>query len=85
MAPQKTNGKPSPPPAQAPADTGTPLFKLGDFPIDEARPLKVIVVGAGFSGIAAGIRFLQQVPNVELIIYDKNEGAGGTWWSNRYP
>ena len=31
-------------------------LKLGDFSIDEYRPFKVIVVGAGFSGIAAGIR-----------------------------
>lgn len=62
-----------------------PPFSLGDFPIDTPRPLKVIVIGAGFSGIAAGIRFLQHVPNIELTIYDKNDGIGGTWWSNRYP
>ena len=60
-------------------------FVLGDFPIDEPRPFKVIVVAAGFSGIAAGIRFLQHVPNLELVIYDKNDGVGGVWWSNRYP
>ena len=30
---------------------------LGDFCIDEYKPLKVIVIGAGFSGIAAGIRY----------------------------
>lgn len=33
-------------------------FELGDFSIDEYRPFKVIVVGAGFSGIAAGIRYV---------------------------
>lgn len=31
-------------------------LKLGDFSVDEYRPFKVIIVGAGFSGIAAGIR-----------------------------
>lgn len=31
-------------------------FELGDFSIEEYRPMKVVVVGAGFSGIAAGIR-----------------------------
>ncbi|KIP12732.1 hypothetical protein PHLGIDRAFT_123818 [Phlebiopsis gigantea 11061_1 CR5-6] len=62
-----------------------PAYQLGDFPIDAGRPLKVLVIGAGFSGIAAGIRFLQRIPNVELTIYEKNEGVGGTWWSNRYP
>ena len=34
---------------------GTP-FKLGNFSIDDYRPLKVVVIGAGFSGITAGIR-----------------------------
>lgn len=34
---------------------GGPL-KLGDFSIDEYRPIKVICIGAGFSGIIAGIR-----------------------------
>ena len=33
-----------------------PPFKLGTFCIDEYRPLKVVVIGTGFSGITAGIR-----------------------------
>ncbi|KZT07847.1 FAD/NAD-binding domain-containing protein [Laetiporus sulphureus 93-53] len=60
-------------------------FKLGDFSIDEYRPIKVVAIGAGFSGIIAGIRFPQRIPNVELTIYDKNAGVGGTWYSNKYP
>jgi hypothetical protein len=35
---------------------GSDDFKLGDFCIDEDRPMKVVVIGAGFSGIIAGIR-----------------------------
>ena len=31
-------------------------FELGSFSIDEYRPIKVVVIGAGFSGILAGIR-----------------------------
>ncbi|KZT12304.1 FAD/NAD-binding domain-containing protein [Laetiporus sulphureus 93-53] len=60
-------------------------FKLGDFSIDEYRPMKVIVIGAGYSGIIAGIRFQQRIPNLELTIYEQNAGVGGTWYSNRYP
>lgn len=37
-----------------PAETG---FKLGDPSIDEDRPFKVVVIGAGFSGVIAGIRY----------------------------
>ncbi|KAM5545277.1 hypothetical protein V8D89_001388 [Ganoderma adspersum] len=60
-------------------------FTLGDFSIDEYRPIKVIVIGAGFSGILAGIRFPQKIPNVELTIYEKSAGVGGTWFNNRFP
>lgn len=53
--------------------------------IDELRPLKVIVVGAGISGILAGIRFPQYVKDLDLVIYEKNEEIGGTWFENQYP
>ena len=45
-------------PATMPAgDHPQPLrFDLGEFAIDEYRPIKVICVGAGFTGILAGIR-----------------------------
>lgn len=58
---------------------------ISERPIDEARPLKVIVIGAGVSGIIAGIKLPQSVQNLDLVIYDKNPEIGGTWWENRYP
>ncbi|KAI1787759.1 FAD/NAD(P)-binding domain-containing protein [Ganoderma leucocontextum] len=60
-------------------------FPLGEFSIDEYKPIKVVVIGAGFSGVIAGVRFPQKIPNVDLTIYEKNAGVGGTWFSNRYP
>ncbi|KAJ3871890.1 FAD/NAD-binding domain-containing protein [Lentinula edodes] len=60
-------------------------YKLPSFCIDEARPMKVVIIGAGYSGIVAGIRFLQRVKNLELTIYEANAGIGGTWFVNRYP
>ncbi|KIW76442.1 hypothetical protein Z517_11188 [Fonsecaea pedrosoi CBS 271.37] len=56
-----------------------------DHEIDEARPMKVICIGAGISGILTGIRLPQQIENLELVIYDKNADVGGTWYENRYP
>ncbi|KAJ5752204.1 hypothetical protein N7520_009121 [Penicillium odoratum] len=53
--------------------------------IDEARPLRIVIIGAGISGILACIRFLQRVPNLEICIYEKNPDIGGTWFENRYP
>lgn len=59
-------------------------FKLNNTPVDNLRPLKVIVIGAGYSGIYCGIRIPEKLRNVELVIYEKNAGVGGTWYENRY-
>ncbi|KAF7114789.1 hypothetical protein CNMCM5793_000328 [Aspergillus hiratsukae] len=53
--------------------------------IDEARPLRVVIIGSGISGIIASIRFRQRIPNVDLCVYEKNEDIGGTWFENKYP
>jgi cation diffusion facilitator CzcD-associated flavoprotein CzcO len=43
----------------------------------------VIYIGAGISGICAAIQFPKFVPNLELVIYEKNLDIGGTWYENR--
>ncbi|KAJ2893258.1 hypothetical protein MKZ38_008853 [Zalerion maritima] len=58
---------------------------VGPDEIDCARPMKVIVIGAGISGILASIRFPRRIPNLELTVYDKNPEIGGTWYESRYP
>ena len=55
------------------------------LPVDHARSIRVIVIGAGFSGIYAGIRIPQRLKNVSFTIYEKNAGNSGTWYENRYP
>lgn len=56
---------------------------VSERPIDAPRPLKVIYIGAGVSGIIAAIQFQKLVPSVELVIYEKNYDIGGTWLENR--
>ncbi|GAA6016737.1 hypothetical protein JCM11491_000226 [Sporobolomyces phaffii] len=69
-----------------PRGLGTSPFRLEDYPIDDGhRKLKVAMIGAGFSGIIAGIRIDQRLKNVELNIYEKNHQVGGTWFENSYP
>jgi len=58
-------------------------FRVNDAPVENLRPLKVVVIGAGYSGIYCGIRIPERLRNVELVIYEKNAGLGGTWWENR--
>ncbi|CAG8057086.1 unnamed protein product [Penicillium salamii] len=53
--------------------------------IDESRPMKVVIIGSGISGILSCIRLKQRIPNVDLCIYEKNADLGGTWFENRYP
>lgn len=50
----------------------------------EKAQLRVIVVGAGMSGILCGIR-LQQEGIGSFTIYEKGDRAGGTWRENTYP
>lgn len=83
-------------------------FTLKDAPIENLRPLKVRVVGAGYSGILAAIRLVpaanslpsglpwqsranfvggiclllripEKLRNIDLVVYEKNEGLGGVW------
>ncbi|KAI5237941.1 FAD/NAD(P)-binding domain-containing protein [Aureobasidium subglaciale] len=66
-------------------DTTASGFVLHNSVVENQRPIKVIVVGAGYSGIYHGIRIPERLRNAELVIYDKNAGVGGTWYENRYP
>lgn len=50
---------------------------------DGSVPFSVVVIGAGMSGILAGIRLKQA--GVPFVIIEKNEDVGGTWFENTYP
>ncbi|CAG8886462.1 unnamed protein product [Penicillium egyptiacum] len=56
-----------------------------EHPIDHSRPLRVVIIGAGISGLVSSIRLTQRLPNVTIQIYEKNADIGGTWYENRYP
>ncbi len=45
---------------------------------------RVVVVGAGFGGIATGVK-LRQAGVSTFTIYESSLGVGGTWWDNTYP
>ncbi|RDW74818.1 hypothetical protein BP6252_05960 [Coleophoma cylindrospora] len=52
-------------------------------PPDSFKNWKVIIVGAGFSGIAAAI-MLQRL-GIPFEVVERQGGVGGTWLLNRYP
>lgn len=54
------------------------------------RPIKVVSIGAGATGIYVAIRKQglargkKPMENVDLTIYEKNTMPGGTWYENSY-
>ncbi len=61
----------------APTRTAEELFGPAGTP-------RVVVIGAGFGGIAAGVK-LKQAGIETFTIYESSPGVGGTWWDNTYP
>jgi 4-hydroxyacetophenone monooxygenase len=51
-----------------------------DMPVED---FKVVIIGAGFSGVCAGIRLKEL--GIPFEILEKNSAIGGTWLENDYP
>ncbi|KUJ09108.1 FAD/NAD(P)-binding domain-containing protein [Mollisia scopiformis] len=68
-----------------PSHNERPKFELEDHPGDAVRSLKVAVIGAGISGVIAGVLLPAKVPGIDLTIFEKNADVGGTWFENIYP
>ena len=49
-----------------------------------ARHHRVVITGAGFSGLGLGIK-LREAGEEDFVILEAAAGVGGTWWVNRYP
>lgn len=61
-------------------DTKAKPFKVA---AKDAKKYRVLIIGAGMSGLLAAIR-LQQA-GIPYVIVDKNPEVGGTWFENTYP
>jgi 4-hydroxyacetophenone monooxygenase len=62
-------------------DRRAPDWHRNDLATD--RPIRVAIIGAGFSGLLAGLRMKQA--GVDFTIFEKNHNVGGTWYENTYP
>jgi 4-hydroxyacetophenone monooxygenase len=54
-----------------------------DIPQGVKKDFRVLIVGAGMSGVLAAIRLKQA--GIPFTIVDKNSDVGGTWFENTYP
>lgn len=63
----------------------TDQYIIPDTLLGYRRPIKVIVIGFGFSGINISYILNRQVKNsnISLQFYEKNPELGGTWFENR--
>lgn len=68
------------------------VLAFKDFPflhqwVPTERPIpegfRVAIIGAGFSGIAAGVQFGRL--GIDFDVYERRAEVGGTWSINRYP
>jgi hypothetical protein len=62
-------------------------YKYPQRYLGQARSIRIVMVGAGVTGIAAVKLYKDTFPEreVEFVIYEKNHDITGTWLENRYP
>jgi 4-hydroxyacetophenone monooxygenase len=75
-------GEPVPPEYEAMAaeDMG---FHVSEPPIAPPSNFRVVVIGAGVSGMLAAIRLAEA--GIDHVVLEKNADVGGTWLENAYP
>ena len=62
-------------------DVRAPSWSKSEIAPD--RAFRVVVIGAGMSGLAASFRLGQA--GIDHVVYEKNTDVGGTWLENVYP
>jgi ribulose 1,5-bisphosphate synthetase/thiazole synthase len=60
-------------------------YRIIEQPIGTRRALRVVCMGAGYSGLMMAIMFNEKLKNsnATLAVYEKNDDIGGTWLENR--
>lgn len=66
-------------------DRQSTTYTVDERPLGTSKHLRIICVGAGVSGINLVRTLRLNLKDYETVVYDKNEGVGGTWFENRYP
>ncbi len=56
---------------------------LAEIPAELRANFRVVIVGAGMSGLLAGIRLKEA--GIPFLILERHSNVGGTWYQNTYP
>ncbi|CAK7202849.1 hypothetical protein SEUCBS139899_005576 [Sporothrix eucalyptigena] len=65
--------------------TSTKPYTIPNRGHSDPDKIRVICVGAGFSGVCMAYKLQAHAVNYELAVYEKNDDVGGTWYENKYP
>ncbi|KAI1349311.1 hypothetical protein F5Y01DRAFT_187911 [Xylaria sp. FL0043] len=65
--------------------SGRNAIKRLEDPINAEKYIRIVIVGAGASGLLVAYKLQRDFKNVSLIVYEKNAAVGGTWYENLYP
>ncbi|KAF7553871.1 hypothetical protein G7046_g6971 [Stylonectria norvegica] len=62
-------------------------YLVQDAPMGARRPLRIVCIGAGYSGLMMAIIVQQRMQgrNIDFKVFEMNDDLGGTWLVNRYP
>ncbi|KAH7308922.1 putative monooxygenase [Stachybotrys elegans] len=69
----------------ASAANGEQAYTIEENVLGHSRPLRVICIGAGATGLDLAYKMERHLKSFELQIYEKNPELGGTWFENTYP
>ena len=58
-------------------------YRIREQPMGAKRRVKVILMGAGASSLNFFKKAEEQMENVDIVCYEKNQDIGGTWLENR--
>ncbi|KAL6711639.1 hypothetical protein ACN47E_004573 [Coniothyrium glycines] len=70
---------------QLPPETDQHGYCIKEQPMGTKKKVKVILMGAGASTLNFLKKAEEEMENLEMICYEKNNDVGGTWLENRYP
>lgn len=56
-----------------------------ESPIHSEKSMRIIIIGAGASGLLLAYKLQKDFQNINFIVYEKNADVAGTWYENRYP
>ena len=71
------------PPEYGPMTAEDMGFDVPDAPTAPRSDFRVVVIGAGVSGMLAAIRLAEA--GIDHVVLEKNADVGGTWLENAYP